>query len=181
MTTAPTRRGQRLLVVLAGAVAAIVLASGLAFATARATAAGATVPARTISWSATLVSSDGTVLTGRTLDAATVLGGARAVYGSVRNTGTASLLNQTYTITAEGLPLGAVTLQACLGGSWQTSTGRCDGTTVNITSGSAAAIPLGVGASAGLKLTVPAAALTTVHVSVSTVRASVRAATTTNS
>ncbi|WP_033434990.1 hypothetical protein [Saccharothrix syringae] len=163
---------------LGGVVLSALLATGVADAATGAVATARTA-AGTATWSATLVRSDGAVLTGRpyTADYTALL--PFAVYLSARNTGTTALTGQVYSISGYGFALSGVALDACTTGPWQN--GSCPGQVVPVRSGATAALPVAPGASVGLRLSLPAGVGVSVSVSASTSRAHVRAATTTNS
>lgn len=134
-----------------------------------------TETASTVSWSATLARSDGTLLTGGTLPAGT----GATVFGSVRNTGTIALASQTYQLSGAVLPTAKV--DACVGGTWNTTANTCGGTVQSLlafgSSSASVSLPLAVGASVGIRIST----LLPASLNVSVARSDVRAATTSNS
>lgn len=182
--TTPSRYGLQCAAMLAGVVVAVLLTAGWAGAAVGARATGNSA-VTTTSWAATLVTANGTVLTGQPLKTSYTVLSANYLYASVRNTGTTALSAQTYALTTTGT-LGAAALDACVGGTWQTTTNTCTGNVVRITadntSGPRTAITLTEGSSVGLRITLPPPLVTaTVSLSVSTSRADIRPATTIHS
>ncbi|MGM1059150.1 hypothetical protein [Saccharothrix sp. Mg75] len=175
--TATTRR--RASAVLGGAAIACLLGTGAADAAVTASAAAASATG-TLSWSATLTDPGGTLLTGRPHTANYTSLAPFTTYLTSRNTGTAALTGQVYSVTGSGFVLSGASLNACTSGPWQN--GTCPGgQVVPITSGATAALPVAPGAAVGLRLTLPAGIGMSVSLSVATTRAHVRAATTTQS
>lgn len=172
--------------ILAGAVVTAPLVPGVADAASGARGT-APVQATTVSWGATLLKADGTLLTGAALSVSVPANlVSQYVFASARNTGTVALTGETYTLTATGLNFGQSILEACTSGSWQSTTNTCTGTTTKIATANGGAtsslLSLAVGASLSLRVTVPATLIgSTVTVSASASRAQVRAATTVNS
>lgn len=172
--------------------AGLTAAAALAAVPATAAAAGlatapATARATTLSWSAVLADSTGAVQTGKPLTVSWGVLDTAPRYATVRNSGTAALSGQTYTVTVTGglLPAG-VRLDACAGGSWSATTGTCSGTVVALAdSGSgatAAARALAAGDQLSLRIALSGSGVTTTAtVGVAVSRAQVRAATTSNS
>lgn len=161
-------------------VISVLLATGTANAAIAARAVPAAVPAVTTgSWAATLVKSDGTVLTGSALTVSATTTGAN-VFFSARNTGGFALTGETFTLSSTGVVLGTPALEACSGGTYPATT-CTGGTAVAITSGTDARVAIPVGGSLNLKLTEPVSIGATFSISVSVARADVRAATITNS
>ncbi|MFC5288293.1 hypothetical protein ACFPM7_14630 [Actinokineospora guangxiensis] len=163
--------------VVGGAVIAVLLSSGVAQAATAAAAARASA-ASSAKWSATLVDG-GTLLTGRAFTANGSLLGPVARNFTSRNTGTLALTGQVFTIAASGVSLGSMSLTACTTGPWDG--GSCSGPTLAIQSGVDAALAVPVGEEVGLRMVLPAGLGISASVSVSTSRANVRPATTTNS
>jgi hypothetical protein len=111
-----------------------------------------------------------------------------AQYFWVVNTGSLTLTGATYTVGITGTPGASASISACVGGTWNESSGACSGsitTLVTTAAGSAASVvvPAAAGASIRLRASVTSALtladIVTVGVSVS--RSQVRAATSSNS
>ena len=109
-------------------------------------------------------------------------------YFWVVNTGSLTLSGATYTVGITGTPGASASIAACVGGTWNESTGACSGTIttlVTTATGSAASavVPAAAGSSIRLRASVTSALtiadVVTVGVSVS--RSQVRAATSSNS
>jgi hypothetical protein len=109
-------------------------------------------------------------------------------YFWVVNTGSLTLTGATYTVGITGTPGASASISACVGGTWNETSGACSGTIttlVTTAAGSAASavVPAAAGASIRLRATVTSALtladIVTVGVSVS--RSQVRAATATDS
>ncbi|MEU4745104.1 hypothetical protein AB0G02_32235, partial [Actinosynnema sp. NPDC023658] len=129
---------------------------------------------------ATLTDPGGTLLTGRPYTANYSSLIPLNAYLTARNTGTAALTGQVYSLSGSGFPLSGASLTACTSGPWQN--GSCPGgQVVAVSNGTTTPLPVAPGAAIGLRLTLPAGLGMTVSLSASTTRAHVRAATTTNS
>jgi hypothetical protein len=109
-------------------------------------------------------------------------------YFWVVNTGSLTLTGATYTLSISGTPGASASIAACVGGTWNESTGTCSGsitTLVSTAAGSAGStvVPVAAGSSVRLRASVTSALtvadIVTVGVSVS--RSQVRAATSTSS
>jgi hypothetical protein len=107
-------------------------------------------------------------------------------YFWVVNTGTISLSSATYTVTETGAVGVTATVQACVGGSWNETTGACSGTITTVAASGAGAtasavVPSAPAAQTRLRAilsgapTITAAVVTT---SISVARADARAGTT---
>ncbi|MFD5826334.1 hypothetical protein [Lentzea sp. NPDC060358] len=159
-----------------GVVLGVVLAACALTGTAHAVAdADAVADTQVVSakWAATLVRSDGTVLTGSAWGATYSNLNTSYLYGSVRNTGTLPLTAQTYALSTSGLVLGTPAATACVNGTWQQATNTCTGTQTTLSG--ATALPIAVGAAVSVRLTLPPTLLSgTVSLSVSVSRSQAR-------
>jgi hypothetical protein len=116
-----------------------------------------------------------------------------AQYLSVNNTGSLPLTGATYTMTRSGLIVGTVNVDACVGGTWNESTGACTGgvitsvvTSLNTPKSDSATgtFPAAPGGSTRMRVTlsIANASPSTVTLAVSVTRSTqVRAGTTTDS
>ncbi|MET1071579.1 MAG: hypothetical protein ABWY11_02910 [Umezawaea sp.] len=180
---------KRVVAVLGVAVALVAALPGTAPGSTRGAAAGSPVGTATPSWSAVLADSAGAVQTGRPLSVNwTLLGDQRPRFGSVRNAGTAALTGQTYTAAVSGLLPSPVRVDACVGGTWNTTANTCSGTVAQLvtstagTASAATAIPVDGRLDLRISLTATLSGTTTASVGVSVTNgAHTRAATTTNS
>jgi hypothetical protein len=110
-------------------------------------------------------------------------------YFWVVNTGTVSLTKANYTVTETGALGLTATVQACVGGSWNESTGTCSGTVTTVaTSGggatSSTVVPASPSAQVRLRAILsgpPALTAAVVTTSITVARADARAASTTDS
>lgn len=121
--------------------------------------------------------------------------GVQQLFFTVTNTGTLSLTGATYTVSGSNFKVGmTMSLQACVGGAWNVSTGTCTGgvvqTIVSTTGGSTSASvtsaalfpgPLGSSLTVMAQLSKNPARTTLGSVTVTVDRSQVRAATVTNS
>lgn len=179
-----TRRALTLAAVVALATTAGVLVLPARPAAAVTTArSNSTATATSGSWAAVLVNSNGTDSLGQQMSWSWLIGGS-PVYISVRNNGSLPLNAQTYSLARSGL-VGSFTATACIGATWNTSTGNCPTSNTLVldstSSGStAASLALAVNGSVSIKVSGSTSVLTTVTLSVSVSRSQARTATTTN-
>ena len=91
------------------------------------------------SFALVLASPSGTASTGAPLIVTfpLSLAAASAQYVTAVNQGTATLVAGTYVAQVQGAALGSLTLTACRGGTWNSSTGACPGTVQEIPSSAA--------------------------------------------
>lgn len=171
--------------VLGAAVLTGFLGTGTAEAAITATASQ-TLPApptgtsTTITASAIMVGATGTTYVGQPYGVSYTSLSRTYAYPSVRNNGTIDMVRATFTITSGGLPLAGAALDVC-STAWNTATATCPGTSYTAVSGTPIGLPLSVGATVPLRLTLPAGLFTTVSVSVSVDRNSYRTAIQVNS
>lgn len=169
------------------AVALALILAGQAGATVGGRAVSGTQAAGTLSWSATLVKTNGTVLTGTTFTGSWAALDTTPVFASVHNTGGTALTQQIYQVTATGTVVApTVKVDACVGATWNATANTCAGTvqTLAVSTGATttATLALAVGASVSIRM-VPTVNLLggNAALTVSVARAAVRAAVTTNS
>ncbi|PRY39595.1 hypothetical protein [Umezawaea tangerina] len=179
---------KRVAVVLGVAVALVAALPGAALGSTRGAAAGSPVGTATLSWSAVLVDGAGAVQTGKPLSVSWGIGDRTPRFGGVRNSGTAALTGQTYTAAVSGLLPSPVWVDACVGGTWNTTANTCSGTVTQLVTSSAGsapaatAVPVGGQLDLRVSLTAALSGSTTASIGVSVTNgANTRAATTTNS
>jgi hypothetical protein len=178
---------RRVAVVAAATTAAVVVAAP-AFAGIKATVTRSAVSVTTASWGAAGATTTGTPTTGQAfvITWSSPLLGTSSQYFQVVNTGTLDLTGETYAATNAGSNV-TVTLTACVGATWNASTGKCGGTQVvlDTSGGSSTTASTPIPASSALSVRAQASGLSltsfTTSVTVTTTRSEVRAATTINS
>jgi hypothetical protein len=167
----------------------MIAASTPAWAGIKGTYTGSTEQVTTASWGAAGATTSGSPTTGQPFVIswpAFTIGGASQYFKMV-NTGSLNLSGQTYAATDSGGSL-TVTLTACVGASWNTSTGNCGGSQVALDTSGGGSTTDSTAIASGASLSVRAQTSGvisigsfTTSVTVTTDRTDIRAATTTNS